>query len=414
MSDARSSSKGTLFGIHYAWIVCIACTLIMYGNNGITGSMFSLYQPFIKDMYGITNTQMSFILTTRSIMSLLAVVVCSFYYKVFSIRIGMLVASILCGGSFLLFGYSETFPMFLLSGVLLGLGSGFGTNIPVSMALRLWFNKKRKLAMSITVLAGSVGLLGLPSVLTNIIEGVSLRAGFIVNAAIVFAVTVIAIILMRNSPDEMGCEPYGSRGEADADKRDASERGKLENIDWAILGAVCIAIGIICCTSYSYLSLFLSFEGVSAEDIALVLSVTGRSVGTGKMCFGALSEKFSSYACNTLYFVALFVGISLMTLFVHNTAVLFVAIALLGFGSPLASVGFVSWGWDLTSEDQNDRAVQIMQICLYIGMVGFDFLPGVIADLIGGSYRPIFMGYALLCIPTFLGIQYLYRKNRRR
>ena len=192
MSDARSSSKGTLFGIHYAWIVCIACTLIMYGNNGITGSMFSLYQPFIKDMYGITNTQMSFILTTRSIMSLLAVVVCSFYYKVFSIRIGMLVASILCGGSFLLFGYSETFPMFLLSGVLLGLGSGFGTNIPVSMALRLWFNKKRKLAMSITVLAGSVGLLGLPSVLTNIIEGVSLRAGFTVNAAIVFAVTVIA------------------------------------------------------------------------------------------------------------------------------------------------------------------------------------------------------------------------------
>lgn len=433
---SRASGK-TIFGIHYAWIVCIACALAIFGNSGITDTMFSVYQPFIMDKYGVTNTQMSLILTVKSITALVSAVVSVKYYRFFSIRTGMLLASLLCFASFFLFGFADAFGEFFMCGVLLGFGNGLGTNIPVCMALANWFEKRRKVAMSITVLAGSVSLMGIPSVFTGIIENVSLRAGFNVNAACVLAVTILSFLLMRNAPSDMGCEPYGA-GEAEAeDKAKAakaagngsgqtsgnaaegsvaavSERGSLEHGDWIIFSAIYIAVGIICMTSYSYFSLFLSHEGVSSHTIAVLLTVTGVSVAIGKFAYGWLSEKFSSYACNRLYFTALFLGIGAMALFPQNTAILFISVAVMGFGSPIGSVGAVSWVWDLTSHEQNDRAVQLMQICLYIGMVGFNFLPGVIADLIGGSYKPVYIGYALLSLPTFFAIQYLYRKSFKK
>ena len=443
----RTSGK-TIFGIHYAWIVCIACALAIFGNSGITDSMFSVYQPFIMDKYGVTNTQMSLILTVKSITALVSAVVSVKYYRFFSIRVGMLLASLLCFASFFLFGFADAFWEFFMCGVLLGFGNGLGTNIPVCMALANWFEKRRKVAMSITVLAGSVSLMGIPSIFTGIIENVSLRAGFNVNAACVLAVTILSFLLMRNAPSDIGCEPYGvgetdAAGNAAADTAgnagsgtaggaagkgsgqaagdaegslaaSASERGSLEHGDWIIFSAIYIAVGIICMTSYSYFSLFLSHEGVSSHTIAVLLTVTGVSVAIGKFAYGWLSEKFSSYACNRLYFTALFLGIGAMALFPQNTAILFISVAVMGFGSPIGSVGAVSWVWDLTSHEQNDRAVQLMQICLYIGMVGFNFLPGVIADLIGGSYKPVYIGYALLSLPTFFAIQYLYRKSFKK
>lgn len=433
----RASGK-TIFGIHYAWIVCIACALAIFGNSGITDTMFSVYQPFIMDKYGVTNTQMSLILTVKSITALVSAVVSVKYYRFFSIRTGMLLASLLCFASFFLFGFADAFGEFFMCGVLLGFGNGLGTNIPVCMALANWFEKRRKVAMSITVLAGSVSLMGIPSVFTGIIENVSLRAGFNVNAACVLAVTILSFLLMRNAPSDMGCEPYGA-GEAEAEDKAAkaakaagngsgqtsgnaaegsvaavSERGSLEHGDWIIFSAIYIAVGIICMTSYSYFSLFLSHEGVSSHTIAVLLTVTGVSVAIGKFAYGWLSEKFSSYVCNRLYFTALFLGIGAMALFPQNTAILFISVAVMGFGSPIGSVGAVSWVWDLTSHEQNDRAVQLMQVCLYIGMVGFNFLPGVIADLIGGSYKPVYIGYALLSLPTFFAIQYLYRKSFKK
>ena len=440
----RSASGKTILGIHYAWIVCTACALAIFGNSGITDSMFSVYQPFIMDKYGVTNTQMSLILTVKSITALVSAVVSVKYYRFFSIRTGMLLASLLCFASFFLFGFADDFGEFFMCGVLLGFGNGLGTNIPVCMALANWFEKRRKVAMSITVLAGSVSLMGIPSVFTGIIENVSLRAGFNVNAACVLAVTILSFLLMRNAPSDMGCEPYGAgeeeaedktkaakaagnsgssasakaaaddTGNAGADAAVISERGSLEHGDWIIFSAIYIAVGIICMTSYSYFSLFLSHEGVSSHTIAVLLTVTGVSVAIGKFAYGWLSEKFSSYACNRLYFTALFLGIGAMALFPQNNAILFISVAVMGFGSPIGSVGAVSWVWDLTSHEQNDRAVQLMQVCLYIGMVGFNFLPGVIADLIGGSYKPVYIGYALLSLPTFFAIQYLYRKSFKK
>ena len=82
----------------------------------------------------------------------------------------------------------------------------------------------------------------------------------------------------------------------------------------------------------------------------------------------------------------------------------------MGFGSPLGSIGFVSWAWDLGGHGSAE-AIRKMQIALYIGMMTFNFIPGIVADLNNGSYRSMYIFYTLLGIPTFIAIQYLYRSK---
>ena len=36
-----------------------------------------------------------------------------------------------------------------------------------------------------------------------------------------------------------------------------------------------------------------------------------------------------------------------------------------------------------------------------------------LATVCGGSYRPVFAGYAILCVPAFFALQYLYNKNQK-
>ena len=403
--------------IHYAWVICIACTLMMYCNSGITDGMFSVYAPFILEKYSISNTQISLLMTVKSASSLRAVIFSGIYYKRYSLRIGCLAATILCGSSFVVFGFADRMPIFLLASVMLGIGNGLGTNIPITMLYGLWFNEKRKLAMSITTFAASVGLIGLPQIITHIIEGTSMRTAFLLNAALVFAVMLIVFAIMRNRPEDMGLKPYGVRtgqpkaiNDSESKYAEEADDRELSRHDWLFLAPACVAIGIICCTSYSFFTLFLKNEGVSSALIAGLLTVTGISVGTGKLSYGWLADRFSSYICNRIYFGAFISGITLLTIFAHNEYILFIATVLMGFGSPLGSVGFVSWAWDLGGH-MSAEAIRKMQIALYIGMMAFNFIPGVVADLCGGSYRGMYMMYAVLGIPTFLAIQYLYRRK---
>lgn len=404
-----------LHRIHYAWVICIACTLMIYCNSGITDGMLSVYEPYIIESFGISNTQMSLMLTVKAITSLLAVVFSGIFYKKLSLRLGSLISIILCGSSFVIFAFAKSFLLFLTASVILGIGNGIGTNIPVSTLYGLWFAKKRKLAMSISTFAGSIGLIGLPQLITHIIEGRSMQAAFLLNAGIVFAVMLIVISIMRNSPEEMDLRPYGYT--PDATHNDNNEQSdnscsdkELTSRDWLLLAPAGVAIGIICCTSYSFFTLFLKNECISAHTIAALLTLTGLSVGSGKLSYGYISDKFGSYICNRIYFVSLISGIGLLTFGVRSVYALFPATILMGFGSPLGSIGFVSWAWDLGGHGSAE-AIRKMQIALYIGMMTFNFIPGIVADLNNGSYRSMYIFYTLLGIPTFIAIQHLYRSK---
>ena len=56
---------------HYAWLICAGGTVMLFTSIGLGVNVFSVFQPHLMQFAGLTNTQASFITTTRSLFMLL-------------------------------------------------------------------------------------------------------------------------------------------------------------------------------------------------------------------------------------------------------------------------------------------------------------------------------------------------------
>ena len=51
--------------VHYGWVVCITCTLLLFITMGTVSNGFSVYLPYIMDERGLTHAQTSSLVTLR-------------------------------------------------------------------------------------------------------------------------------------------------------------------------------------------------------------------------------------------------------------------------------------------------------------------------------------------------------------
>ena len=92
-----------------AWRVCIGCAMILFCTSGLAVNAFTVYQPYILQYNGFTNTQSSDLIMLRSLFSFFAMFLTGRYYKIFSYRIGLFLSGLLAAVSFLCFGLSRTY-----------------------------------------------------------------------------------------------------------------------------------------------------------------------------------------------------------------------------------------------------------------------------------------------------------------
>lgn len=61
--------------VHYGWVVCITCTLLLFITMGTVSNGFSVYLPYIMDERGLTHAQTSSLVTLRCLTAFLAMLV---------------------------------------------------------------------------------------------------------------------------------------------------------------------------------------------------------------------------------------------------------------------------------------------------------------------------------------------------
>ena len=79
--------------VHYGWVVCITCTLLLFITMGTVSNGFSVYLPYIMDERGLTHAQTSSLVTLRCLTAFLAMLVIGWYYKKVSLRLGVSIAA---------------------------------------------------------------------------------------------------------------------------------------------------------------------------------------------------------------------------------------------------------------------------------------------------------------------------------
>jgi len=199
--------------IHYGWHIVWSSTLCIFSSLGLGRFALGMLLPAMGESLGLSYSQMGLISTANFSGYLIAVLGCSLLTARLGHRRVIFLAMALIGGSMILIGRSELFAVILLLYFLTGVGSG-SANVPTMALLSAWYsNKSRGKATGFAVIGSGFAILLAGKLIPFLNDrggAEGWRLGWMALGAIVLVTGLICFLVQRNSPKEMGLEPYGS------------------------------------------------------------------------------------------------------------------------------------------------------------------------------------------------------------
>ena len=408
--------------VHRAWAVCLGCTLMLFVCGGLCVNAFSVTQPHILRFGGFTNTQTSLITTIRALSYLVCMLLSPAYFRLLGCRRGGSLAVLLAAASFAVFGLSRTLAGFYFGAVLAGLGYGFGSMVPATILISRWFHQKKGLALGLCAASTGLAMLLFSPILTALCEQYGLSVCFFAEAAFCVICAGLTALLLRESPERSGLEPYGEPGANRDANREANRGPTAEAFRGAaalgparrmLLYAAMMLLGAVASPGPAHLMILFTTAGLAEHAAAAAVSLFGLMLMLGKCVYGAACDRIGAYRADWLFGAILCAGIGLCALAdLRSAALAFAGAALYGAGVPLSTVGLSVWADEFGGEAQVARLVQRFQLCYGIGSLLLSAMPGAFADRTG-SYAPAYAVLLAGAALSLLAVQSTYRRLGR-
>jgi sugar phosphate permease len=198
--------------IHYGWHIVWSSTLCLFACLGLGRFALGMLLPAMGASLGLNYAEMGLISTANFAGYLLAVLGCSLLTARFGYRLVIFMAMLLIGSSMILIGQSQLFAVILFLYFLTGLGSG-SANVPTMALVSTWFApQSRGRATGFAVIGSGFAILLAGKLMPFLNErggAEGWRLGWVTLGIIVLIVGLISFLVQRDSPGEMGLEPYG-------------------------------------------------------------------------------------------------------------------------------------------------------------------------------------------------------------
>ncbi|MFP3153927.1 MFS transporter [Lachnospiraceae bacterium ZAX-1] len=391
--------------VHYAWVISLACCILLFVSSGLAIGGFSIYLPNVKDANDFSNTQVSVIITVRSFLGLVSKLVVLWLIQKIEIRYTMTMACMMAGIAYLLYANSSTLTGFCIASAFAGMSYGFGSITPTSIVLHRWFKKKLDIALSICATGAGVAALICPAFITFLILNYDLPTAFYGIAFFCFFGGIIAFLLIRNYPADKALEPFGSKY-AETMKSD-SLSGNLPNIPIVhsissrrliLLYAAPLLLGAIALNCQSLYMLYFTEKGYSNIIVALAISINGLTLLIGKAAYGFAANYLGHGKTSCLFLLLLIAGLVVGCFASYSKQLLFCSAALTGAGVSTTSVGMSIWVDDFVPAEKYDLETKRFQVFFAMGGLIFSLLPGIMADFFGGflSVYILYIGFAFV------------------
>ena len=260
----------------------------------------------------------------------------------------VLIGMVILGVGFLLFSQVNELWHLFVAFIVMYLGSGLGTWLPLTTAINNWFNRRRTRAIAFAWGGYSSGAILLVPALVWAIDPDAERFGWRAVAA-GFGVLVILLafpisLLVRNRPEEYGQLPDGDTEVSAAAESDPTTDSKTAGGDggYTLREAIqsrqfwFIGFGHACSSSATgtiavHLGLMLDDRGLSLQTIAWVISLYALVVAVFTFCGGFAAERMP-----IRYAIASFSSIQSVAVVVlvltHNAPMAFLFAVIMGIG----------------------------------------------------------------------------------
>ena len=396
--------------VHYAWVICAACTLANICNLGLCGTLMSAYMPYIAAT-GVSGTVISNLVSVRSFFALAGLFFVSVYYRKFSLRNGIALASVFAALAMIIFSVGGSELAYYAGSALAGIVVGIGASIPSALLMAHWFWRHRGLALAVCASGSGISLICFPSLLDVIVAQLGLRVMFLCLSGFALAAAALEWLLIRDTPEEKGLEPF-NRGPVPKASAGAGGGFCLSAGPLVLLLIMTSLVSSISSTGSSHLTILMTSSGYDSDVAALYLSLFGLFLTGGKFLYGEMADRLGTYAASMAAGVILVVGL-LLTVFMDGVALWPCAMVmlLLGLGYPPSTVGISLWAADFSTAKTYEKTLKRMNILGSAATVVLASVPGRIYDAFGhyqGGYIVLAVG-SLLCLPL---LTIAYRSRR--
>ena len=403
--------------IHYAWIICAAGTLLIFISMGACSNAFSVYLPYIRDNFGLTNTQTSTLVTMRITVGFLCMLVIGKYYSIFTIRTGATIASGFAAVAFVLYALAHNYPTFVLAAAVSGIPYGLGSMVPVSILMSRWFDEHRALAISICSAGSGLGAIVLPPIITGLIGSFDLYTVFLIEALFTAFASLLFFLVVRNYPEEKGISKYGAENmlinEGIVEPKIVHNAGHSIEKNVLVIATIgCLLMGAQGNPGMSHIPVLFTSTGFSEIFSATLLSIVGAALIFGKVIYGEITDKVGGLKSSMLFCVFLITGNILCCMaFTGSTTLSLISAFVLGLGYSVSTVGPSIWAGGLSSEQEYSNTVRIFQITYSLGAVITASVPGMLADVYGGSYIPAYILFTVISVSGTILVLIGYLKH---
>lgn len=403
----------------YGWIVCGLGTLLIFVTMGTVSNGFSIYLPYIMEEHGLTNAQTSSLVTLRCLVAFFAMLGVGLYYKKVSLRVGTAIAAACAGIAFFCYSVATTYQTFCVGAAISGVSYGLGSMIPVSILMNRWFVEHKALALAICASGSGIATIVLPPVTTALVEGLSMKATFRIEAVFIFVIVAVLALFLRSDPADMGLVPLGQK-EAPAvsgtgQPAPPAKSYTLTKKMWVLMGCVSLFMGAVSNPGFSHLSVLFTTEGFDPMMVAVLISIVGVMITVGKLLYGQATDKAGGCKSSLSFGGILLVAHILCCLaFLQSTPLCVAAALLIGVGYPISTIGPSVWAGDMASRDHYPTVLRRLQIIYAGGALVFASVPGILADWFGGTYIPAYVLFSAVVALALVFIALAYREQRKR
>jgi MFS family permease len=319
---ASASVSGPRF--FYGWIVLAACFLITMVASGTMMAFGVFITPLAEDM-GWSHSALSFTYALSAIVSGAGMLAVGSLLSTRTVRTLLLWGGLIHGVGMYMTSTAATVEAFYLwYGFLAALGrSAFF--ISTTTLITRWFEKRRGMAMGLTMAGNGVGPFLFSPLVTWLIVNWDWQTAFVALSIGMTIVLMLGCLLIRDHPHQMGCQPYGAEAGPEpvtphttsyvATSRPAKSARSLWGHVLRLPGFWSLSlINFFCCVCHSiplvHVVGFAQTAGLSTYASAWVLSLLGITSVVGRIFWGIFADRHGARLTLT------------MTLFIQGTMVL--------------------------------------------------------------------------------------------
>lgn len=278
-----------------------------------------------------------------------------------------------------------------------------------------WFERKRGLAVGITMAGIGFGMLLLIPLAESGISHFGWRTTYLYMAGLILLMVVpLNLIFARRSPQDIGLKPDGDAGEAVATTTRATFQVKVIDASWA--GQQWTLAKAMRTNRFWFLALaffFLAFayqgtllhsvsamvdDGLDRETAAYFFGVLGIAGSVGKILMGYLSDIFGRERVNTLGVGLAIVGIlCLMHVSIAPSILPLLFALMFGLGYGAAAPLLPSLSADIFQGSSFGLIFAMIAIGGGAGGAAGSFMAGLLYDISGTYNTPLTVFLASLC-----------------